>query len=140
MLHGYAGALPQTIACEGGISVYNDGRDTWDHATVTLRYPGELTAVHSLCLFGPSRADIQISGDEGTIESVGPVFQVSQLKRGTKGSNRIQPIDLIRAAKSWRRSRGGPVVRRFPGLRSNRQEARCQSRPRAGRLANLLAR
>jgi predicted dehydrogenase len=94
LLHGYAGALPETIACEGGISVYHDGRDTWDHATVTLRYPGELTAIHTLCLFGPNRADFQISGDEGTIESVGDVFQVSGIaKRGSK--TRSQIIDLI---------------------------------------------
>jgi len=95
LLNGYAGSLPEAISCEGGISVYTDGRDTWDHATITLKYPGDLTAVHTLCLFGPSRADLQIIGDEGSIESVGDTFQLVQfVKRGAKRSAKTQTIDL----------------------------------------------
>jgi predicted dehydrogenase len=70
LLHGMAGALPERISCDGGISVYHDGRDTWDHATVTLKYPNDVTAVHTLCLFGPNRADLQIVGEAGFIETV----------------------------------------------------------------------
>ena len=95
LLHGYAGALPTRISCEGGISVYHDGRDTWDHATVTLEYPNDLTAVHSLCLFGPGRADLQIIGNEGSIESVGETFKLTHfVKNGSKRSSRIQNIEL----------------------------------------------
>jgi predicted dehydrogenase len=78
LLHWYAGGLPTSISCDGGISVYRDGRDTWDHATVTLKYPGDVTAVHTLSMFGPSRADITIMGEEGSIESVGDIFRISQ--------------------------------------------------------------
>jgi predicted dehydrogenase len=70
LLHWFTGSLPQRISCEGGIAVYHDGRDTWDHATVTLRYPGDVTAVHTLCLYGPGRNDLTITGDEGAIESI----------------------------------------------------------------------
>lgn len=95
LLHWYAGARPERISCDGGISVYHDGRDTWDHATVTLKYPGEITAVHTLCLFGANRADLQITGDEGAIESVGDTFRVTQFpKHGTKGGGKSQVIDV----------------------------------------------
>ena len=95
LLHGYAGNLPTAVACAGGISVYKDGRDTWDHATVTLKYPGDLTAVHTLCLFGPSRADLQIIGDEGSIESVGDTFRLVQfVKKGAKRTTKSQTIEL----------------------------------------------
>jgi len=86
LLHWFVGALPQRIACDGGISVYKDGRDTWDHASVTLTYPDGVIAVHTLCLFGPSRADLQIMGDEGAIETVGDIFRVvNYTKRGKTG-------------------------------------------------------
>ena len=95
LLHGYAGALPESVSCDGGISVYHDGRDTWDHATVTLKYPGELTAVHTLCLFGPGHADLQITGDEGAIESIGDIFRLTlSPKKGARGSNRTQAIEV----------------------------------------------
>lgn len=96
LLHWYAGGLPQALSCEGGISVYRDGRDTWDHATVTLKYPGDLTAVHTLCLFGPFRADLQIIGDEGAIESVGDSFKISQfIKQGAHRSSKNQTIEIV---------------------------------------------
>jgi predicted dehydrogenase len=93
LLHGIVGALPERITCDGGVSVYHDGRDTWDHATVTLKYPGGVTAVHTLCLFGPSRNDLMIVGDEGSIESSGETLRVSNPgTRGTKQRSReIQP-------------------------------------------------
>src|SRR5205085_11793630 len=77
LLHWIVGALPQRIACDGGISVYHDGRDTWDHATVTLTYPDDVVAVHTLCLFGPGRNDLQVIGDEGSIETKGEVLQLT---------------------------------------------------------------
>jgi predicted dehydrogenase len=69
LLHWFAGALPETASCEGGISYYHDGRDTWDHASVTLQYPDSVTAVHTLCLFGPGRSDLTIMGDEGSLQT-----------------------------------------------------------------------
>jgi predicted dehydrogenase len=96
LLHGYAGGLPEAISCEGGISVYHDGRDTWDHATVTLKYSNDLTAVHTLCLFGQGHADLQIIGDEGSIESVGDSFKFTQFvtRQGKKKSSKVQKIEL----------------------------------------------
>jgi predicted dehydrogenase len=86
LLHGYAGALPERVSCEGGISVYHDGRDTWDHAAVRLSYPGDVVAIHSLCIFGPGRNDLQIFGETGAIEAVGETFRISYpAARGAKG-------------------------------------------------------
>jgi predicted dehydrogenase len=99
LLHWMAGALPQRVTCDGGISVYQDGRDTWDHATVTLKYPDGLTAVHTLCLFGPSRNELQIMGDEGSIETNGDSLRLST--RGTRGraaAQEIQPKPEPRSA------------------------------------------
>lgn len=95
LLHWYAGGLPETIACDGGISVYHDGRDTWDRATVTMRYPNDVVAVHTLSMFGPGRADLTVMGDEGSIESVGDLFRLTErAKKGAKGGNRIQKFDV----------------------------------------------
>jgi len=95
LLHWYAGGLPTSVLCDGGISVYHDGRDTWDRASVTLKYSNDLTAVHTLSMFGPSRADITVIGDEGFIESIGDVFRITQrAKAGSKGGNRIRKIEL----------------------------------------------
>jgi predicted dehydrogenase len=80
LLHGMAGSPhPDRVSCDGGISVYNDGRDTWDHATVTLLYPNGVTAIHTLSLFGPGRNDVVVMGEEGTIETK------VESKDGTKG-------------------------------------------------------
>lgn len=88
LLHGLAGALPESISCQGGISVYKDGRDTWDHATVTLGYPGGMTAVHTLCLFGPSRNVLCVFGDEGSIETADNMLIVNTRGGGRKGARR----------------------------------------------------
>jgi predicted dehydrogenase len=88
MLHWFAGALPKRVSCDGGIAVYHDGRDTWDHATVTLKYPGDVTAVHTLCLFGPGRNDLVITGDEGAIEMIGNSLKLFRFtKRGAGGAH-----------------------------------------------------
>jgi predicted dehydrogenase len=96
LLHWYAGGLPQRISADGGISVYHDGRDTWDHAAVTLQYADGLTAVHTLCLFGPGRADLAIVGTEGSIETApkGVLKLTLFAKHGTKGGQRIQEIQV----------------------------------------------
>lgn len=70
LLHWMAGSSPQRVSCSGGTSVYRDGRDTWDHASTTLTYPGGLQAVHALCMFAPNRLELQVIGDAGSI-SVG---------------------------------------------------------------------
>jgi predicted dehydrogenase len=67
ILHWMAGGLPQRVSCRGGISVYKDGRDTWDHATTTLTYADGLQATHDLCMFGPKRLDLEVIGDEGSL-------------------------------------------------------------------------
>jgi len=91
LLHWMAGALPQRVSCDGGISVYHDGRDTWDHASVTLQYPDGLTAVHTLCLFGPNRADLQVMGDEGSIEMTGDALRLTY-RGGGKTRAKVQEI------------------------------------------------
>ena len=93
LLHGIAGGLPERVSCTGGISVYHDGRDTWDHASVTLTYAGDVTAVHTLCLFGPGRNDLLIVGEEGSIESSGDVLRVANpARRGTRQSSKdVEP-------------------------------------------------
>jgi len=99
LLHWFAASgLPERVSCDGGIAVYNDGRDTWDHASVTLKYPGGVTAVHTLSMFGPGRNDVVVMGDEGSIEQVGDLFRMT---RSAKGSGkRIQDITMPPAPKS----------------------------------------
>ena len=94
LLHWMVGAVPERATGDGGIAVYKDGRDTWDHASVTLTYPGGVKAVHTLCMFGPSRNDLQVYGEEGTIEMKGDALVVSSPgRRGKSGakSQEIQP-------------------------------------------------
>jgi len=67
ILHWMAGGLPKQISCNGGIAVYKDGRDTWDHAATTLLYENDLMASHDLCMYAPQRHDFQVIGDEGAI-------------------------------------------------------------------------
>jgi predicted dehydrogenase len=67
VLHWIAGASPSSVLCDGGISVYQDGRDTWDHATTTIEYDNGITAVHSLSMFAPNRLDLELLGDEGSL-------------------------------------------------------------------------
>src|SRR5262249_31737146 len=93
LLHWYAGATPESVYGEGGLSVYRDGRDTWDHGTVTLTYPGGVTAVHTISLFGPSRADICIMGEEGSIEMKGDVIQLISKKGKAAKTQEIKPDD-----------------------------------------------
>ena len=94
LLNWYAGGLPEHVLCEGGISTYHDGRDTWDHASVTLTYPDEVMAVHTICLFGPSRADLTIMGTEGSIETAPKdVLRLTKFaRRGKSGGAKIQEI------------------------------------------------
>ena len=92
LLHWFAGALPERLSCDGGIAVYHDGRDTWDHATVTLKYPGGVTAVHTLCLFGPGRNDLTITGDEGAVESIGDALRLIRFTKRGSGGARIRDV------------------------------------------------
>ena len=93
LLHWMAGALPQQISGDGGIAVYKDGRDTWDHASVTLTYPDDVVAVHTLCLFGPGRSDVTVNGDEGSIELIGPNLRVHTHSK--KGAARTEEISNV---------------------------------------------
>jgi predicted dehydrogenase len=98
LLHWFAGGLPDQVSGDGGIAVYNDGRDTWDHATVTLKYPNGVTAVHTLSMFGPGRNDVVVMGDEGSIEQVGNLFRLTRSAK--RGGKRIQDIELEPPVKS----------------------------------------
>jgi predicted dehydrogenase len=106
LLHWYAGGTPTAVSADGGIAMYKDGRDTWDHASVTLTYPNDVKAVHTLSLFGPSRADVTIIGEEGSIEMVGDTFQLvsAPRKKGTGKStgSREEEIELDPAARKTR--------------------------------------
>ena len=86
ILHWMMGENPKSIACEGGIAKYKDGRDTWDHATTTMTYANGCRATHTLCMFAPNRLDLQIIGEEGSLlverEDSGIVLQ-SKGKRET---------------------------------------------------------
>ena len=94
LLHWMVGEHPATVSCDGGIAVYQDGRDTWDHATVTMKYPSGVTAVHTLCMFGPGRNELVVMGDEGSIETQGEALKVRQRGgRGRGGGERSQTIE-----------------------------------------------
>jgi predicted dehydrogenase len=97
LLHWYAGGLPERVSGDGGIAVYKDGRDTWDHASVTMKYPNGVTAVHTLSMFGPGRNDVVVMGDEGSIEQVGETFRLTRSAK--RGGKRIQDITLDPPAK-----------------------------------------
>jgi predicted dehydrogenase len=93
LLHWFAGSpTPSAVSGDGGISTYTDGRDTWDHASVTLKYPNGVTAVHSLSLFGPGRGDVTVMGEDGSIVSQGDNFQLvsSPRKRGKKPTENVE--------------------------------------------------
>ena len=93
LLHWYAGApVPDRVSGDGGIAVYKDGRDTWDYATVNMKYPNGVTAVHTLSMFGPGRNDTVVFGDEGSIEQVGELFRLTRSAKN--GGKRIQEITL----------------------------------------------
>jgi len=95
------GANATTVKCEGGIAVYRDGRDTWDHATTMLTYPGGIEATHSLCMFGPKRLDLQIIGDEGSLRSSDEIPVLTLEAKGKR--EEIRPPDEIRHGEN------GPV-------------------------------
>jgi predicted dehydrogenase len=147
---GSPGHLPTAVAGDGGIAVYHDGRDTWDHASVTLTYPGGVRAVHTLSLFGPGRADVTVMGEEGSIEMVGDAFRLTQSKRrGVAGaaaaaaaaaSARRTSSSSRRRKPAARPTRRARAVRRLRRVREDRQEARRRRRPRRGGLAHVLAR
>lgn len=63
------GENPESVKCDGGIAIYNDGRDTWDHASTVLHYPSGATATHALCMFGPEHLQLQVIGEEASITS-----------------------------------------------------------------------
>ena len=92
MLHGYAGALPTTISCDGGISVYHrrprhlgscDG-----HAEVSGTISPPFTR---FACSGPSRADITDHGRRRHRSNRSATSSASSsYKRGIKGGNRTR--------------------------------------------------
>jgi len=93
LLHWWAGANPNRATADGGISVYKDGRDTWDHASVTLHYPNDVTAVHTLSLLGAGKNDLVIFGEEGSIQNDDKALLVSnQPHKGRQVGVKTQEI------------------------------------------------
>jgi predicted dehydrogenase len=89
ILHWMVGVNPQSVTCTGGISVYNDGRDTWDHASTFLDYPGGVSAVHELCMFAPKRFDLEVIGETGALFG-----DESALFFEPKGKSQREPISV----------------------------------------------
>jgi predicted dehydrogenase len=91
LIHWMAGERPIAISGTGGIMVYKDGRDTWDNATVTMRYPSGLVAVHTLCLFGHGRNELVVYGDEGSLETKDDklVLNSRKAKKGSGGATTV---------------------------------------------------
>ena len=87
MLHWMVGSPPQRVLCDGGISVYRDGRDTWDHAATTLVYDNDVKAVHTLCMFGPKRLELTVIGDNGAV-----VLDEESLRLVQKGKTEELPL------------------------------------------------
>jgi predicted dehydrogenase len=109
ILHWMAGSTPARVSCDGGIAVYNDGRDTWDHATTTIAYENGAQATHSLCMFGPKRLDLHVIGDEAsllindeglTLQSKGktgePVAVPEEIAHGERGPAKGQETAVLR--------------------------------------------
>ena len=109
ILHWMVSARPERVMCDGGIAVYNDGRDTWDHATTVLSYENDVQATHSLCMFGPKRLDLQVIGDEGslTVGEKSLLFQskgkqqseiplAAEIRHGERGPARGQETAVLR--------------------------------------------
>ena len=86
LLHWMVGAVPESVSCDGEIAVYKDGRNTWDCATLMMKYPSGVAAVHTLSLFGPSRNELTVMGDEGSISTNDEAIRVSN--PGGRGRNR----------------------------------------------------
>jgi predicted dehydrogenase len=108
LLHWFAGApTPTAVTGDGGIAVYKDGRDTWDYASVTLTYPNDVKAVHTLSLFGTGRGDVTVMGEEGSIAMVGESFQLvsAPRKRGEKRASGAREEDI--EVEAQRKPRGG---------------------------------
>jgi predicted dehydrogenase len=109
ILHWMAGSTPQRVTCDGGIAVYKDGRDTWDHATTTITYENGAQATHSLCMFGPKRLDLHVIGEEAsllindaglTLQSKGkqgePIALPEEIAHGEGGPARGQETAVLR--------------------------------------------
>jgi predicted dehydrogenase len=89
MIHRLAGTFPERICANGGNCFYCDGRDTWDWSMATLHYPNEVTAVHSLCLFGPAREELKVIGTKGAVIDSGDKVQLVRL---TGSGARVEEI------------------------------------------------
>ena len=109
ILHWMAGDKPARVTCDGGIAVYNDGRDTWDHATTTISYENGAQATHNLCMFGPKRLDLNVVGDEASLlindqglflQSKGktsePIALPEEIAHGERGPTRGQETAVLR--------------------------------------------
>ena len=109
ILHWMAGDKPARVSCDGGIAVYNDGRDTWDHATTTITYENGAQATHNLCMFGPKRLDLNVVGDEASLlindqglslQSKGrqsvPIPLPEEIAHGERGPTRGQETAVLR--------------------------------------------
>ena len=153
LVHWYAGAgTPTAVSADGGIAFYKDGRDTWDHASVTLTYPGDVKAVHTLSLFGPNRHDFTVMGEEGAIEMVGgDTFRLvsTPRKKNTRraSGSTEEDIELERGSKKPRGAADPAVLELFAdfvqcvrtGKKPDADAARAIAASRTCWLAELSA-
>ena len=86
ILNWIAGGVPERISCGGGLNVYS-GRETWDHASVHLEYPGGVKAVHSLCMCSAHRLDLQVIGTEGSLQLMADHMLLA--KRGARDGEKL---------------------------------------------------
>jgi predicted dehydrogenase len=96
LIHWYAGGVPTAVFGDGGIAVHKDGRDTWDWASVTMTYPNDVKAVHTLSLFGTGRGDVTVMGEDGSIVMAGDTFQLvaAPRRKGKATGSREEDIEL----------------------------------------------
>lgn len=112
ILNWMVAAKPQAVTCTGGIAVYKDGRDTWDHANTTIDYGDGVHATHSLCMFAPNRLDLQIVGDEGSL-SVGRGSEALVLQKQGKSEAIALPPEIRHGERGPEKGMETAVVRMY---------------------------
>lgn len=67
ILHWLVGETPVKVGCSGDTNVYRDGRETWDHAVVSMDFAAGARADMGLCMYAPHQLGFQIIGDKGML-------------------------------------------------------------------------
>ena len=96
---GSPAAPPPPSRANGGIAVYKDGRDTWDHASVTLTYPGDVTAVHTLASSAAQPRRRHRHG-RGRLDPGGRRHVPARLRPAAKGRGQCAPARARKTSSS----------------------------------------